>query len=261
MFLLSHINDDIAGQKAMKKFRRAIKNKARRAMSAFLYLAEAAAPEKPEKNTINILWQNARNDGARFIDSHLEHAMLMPEREDIWTYAYRKANKEGLLLEFGVFAATSTNFFAGLMKKRKDPRTFYGFDSFEGIEEDWAGHYQVKHGYTRNKQLPDVRDNVELVVGWVQDSVPPFLEKHSDTIALMHIDTDTYTPCAYLLEATCKRWVKGTIILFDELHSYPGWKHGELKALNEFAEKHPEIKFHYTAFARNQAAIVVTDVG
>lgn len=241
----------------MKAF---LKKNIKKTMSAFLYLADSAKPEPVDNHTIRIIWQNSRDDSARFIQDNLEHALVLMERKDIWSHCYNKAPKEGLVLEFGVYKARSTNFFADLMLADNDKRTLHGFDSFEGIEEDWVGHFRPKHGYNLDKKLPPVRDNIELIAGWVEDTVPPFLTEHKEKIAFMHIDTDTYTPCKFLLGNLHARFDVGTIILFDELHSYPGWKQGELKALQEFTQAHPNIKYNYFAFARNQAAIVITDV-
>lgn len=244
----------------MFKLKSFIKHKIRTLLSAFFYLAERAKPEKTENHTIKLLWENSRKDSAQFIQNNIGHAMIFEERPDIRSYSYNKSQKEGLLLEFGVFKGVSINFFANLMTEATDQRIFYGFDSFEGIEEDWAGHFQKKHGYSVNKKLPPVKGNVKLIAGWVEDTVIPFLKEHKDEpIAFVHIDTDTYTPCKFLLETLHHRFKQGTIILFDELHSYPGWKHGELKALDEFSHDHPEVKFNYIAFARNQATIIITD--
>lgn len=42
--------------------------------------------------------------------------------------------KDGLYLEFGVFQGTTINYIA----QQKENETIYGFDSFEGLPEDWG---------------------------------------------------------------------------------------------------------------------------
>ena len=43
-------------------------------------------------------------------------------------------NSDNLYIEFGVFSGTSINYFSKNLKKK-----IYGFDSFEGLKEDWVG--------------------------------------------------------------------------------------------------------------------------
>ena len=82
--------------------------------------------------------------------------------------------------------------------------------------------------------LPEVPRNVDLIKGWVQDTLPEYLKKTENApFAFVHMDMDTYTPTLFALKAIKKRLVKGTIILFDELYCYPGWKEHEYKALQE----------------------------
>jgi hypothetical protein len=63
--------------------------------------------------------------------------------------------------------------------------------------------------------------------------LPPFLAENPGPIALLHVDTDTYSPCRTILTLCRDRLVPGSIILFDDLLCYPGWEHGEFKALSE----------------------------
>ena len=59
------------------------------------------------------------------------------------------------------------------------------------------------------------------------------------------MDLDTYQSTKFVLNELKPYMKKNTIILFDQLYNYPGWKEGEFKALNEvFNEK----EYEYIAF-------------
>ena len=70
----------------------------------------------------------------------------------------RLSPKDGLILEFGVFSGVTVNRISTVTNK-----TVYGFDSFEGLPEDWGRG--MNKGFFKC-DLPEVNNNVELVVGW-----------------------------------------------------------------------------------------------
>ena len=148
-------------------------------------------------------------------------------------------NKEYYYLEFGVFKGSSTNFFSKFVNK------FYCFDSFEGLEEDWHGSHIPKGHFNLNKNIPKLNSNVEVTVGWVEDTLADFLKKHNPKINFIHIDVDTYRPTKFILEKIKPYLVKDAIILFDELYNFVGWENGEYKALNEVFNKD---EYRYKAF-------------
>jgi hypothetical protein len=131
-------------------------------------------------------------------------------------------------LEFGVYVGTSINFFSNYVN------TIYGFDSFEGLAEDWVGRNNHPKGtFNLNKKLPILNKNVIPVVGWVQDTLVPFLNKHTPEINFVHLDMDTYESTKFILTKIKPYLVKNCIIAFDEIYNYSGWEMGEYKALKE----------------------------
>jgi hypothetical protein len=131
-------------------------------------------------------------------------------------------------LEFGVWVGTTINFFS------KYVNTIYGFDSFEGLREDWVGKSGSPKGhFNLNKKPPKLNKNIIPVVGWVQDTLVPFLEKHKPEINFVHLDMDTYETTKFVLTKIKPYLVKNCIIAFDELYNYSGWEVGEYKALKE----------------------------
>jgi hypothetical protein len=151
-------------------------------------------------------------------------------------------------LEFGVWVGTSINFFS------KYVNTIYGFDSFEGLRENWVGTTTPKGTFNLNKKLPKLNKNVIPVVGWVQDTLVPFLEKHKPEVNFVHLDMDTYETTKFVLTKIKPYLVKNCIIAFDELYNYSGWEVGEYKALKETFN---DNEYRYVCFCRNSKQAMI----
>jgi hypothetical protein len=209
----------------------------------------------PEAMATDILMRRAAEDSADFIEHHLQSALLISRPERIWPYVMDHLLGTGLLMELGVYSGGTINTFADLLSDKGDDRLIYGFDAFRGLSEDWPGKALAKHrAFNRKGKAPEVRRNVELVVGWVEETLAPFLDRHAGPIAFMHIDTDTYSPCRLALELCRGRFVEGTLLLLDEHHGYPNWRNGEFKALNESL---PAGSYNYIAFGPQQALLQI----
>jgi hypothetical protein len=126
----------------------------------------------------------------------------------------------------------------------------FGFDAFQGLQEDWAGHRWGAGAFSTAGKLPKVPANVELVVGWIDQTLPSFLEANEDRVALLHIDTDTYTPAKIVLDLLGSRLHPGSLILFDDFFGYPGWRAGEFRALEETLGA---SALDFLGFSNNQA--------
>jgi len=156
----------------------------------------------------------------------------------------------GLLLEFGVYKGKSINHFARHFQKEQDNRMVYGFDSFQGFSEEWTGvekRYGVSHFDLQGGERV-VEENVKLIDGYIENTLPQFCAETDETVAFIHIDTDTYSPAKTVLNLLKHRFKKGTIILFDELTGYPNWRSHEYAALIE--ELSPK-DYEFIGFATN----------
>jgi hypothetical protein len=171
--------------------------------------------------------------------------------------AARESASHPLWLEFGVWVGESINFIAS-----RTGATVYGFDSFEGLPVDWqqgsSTRSVVRREHFRMHALPRVRRNVQLVKGWFDQTLPPFLAEHPGNVAYLHIDSDVYDSAKTVLDLLHDRIAAGTVIVFDELFNYPGWEDNEWKAFNEFVAA-KGLVFDYLAFnsAGEQVALVV----
>ena len=210
-------------------------------------------PKEPKPAVNDILGERAAHSSADFIEPLLSSTLLFRRGDRIRDFAIRRAPAEGLLLELGVYRGDSINQFADILAKQTDARAIYGFDAFLGLSEDWFGKSTPREtNFSRKGKPPRVRSNVQLEIGWLEDTLAPFLAQNPGPIAFMHIDTDTYSPAKLALTLCRERFVDGTIVLFDEHHGYPNWQNGEFKALNEILTPG---EYRYLAFATQQAVI------
>lgn len=135
-----------------------------------------------------------------------------------------------LWLEFGVASGNTINYISKFTNG-----IVYGFDSFEGLPEKWRDGYD-KGFFNMNGALPNVNDNVKLVKGWFNDTLPNFIKKHHKKVSFIHMDADLYSSTKLILD-TLKNYIDNDcIIVYDELVNYPGFdgETGELKAFYEF---------------------------
>lgn len=147
-------------------------------------------------------------------------------------------NNLNICMEFGVFNGNTINMIS------KKCSNVYGFDSFEGLPEDWNGVCKKEHFLVHN--LPKVDNNVVLIKGWFKDSLDTFLIENNIDIDMIHIDCDLYSSTKDVFNILMKhnKIKPGMIIVFDELINYNKFYEGEIKALYELCNEH-NIKFNW----------------
>lgn len=120
------------------------------------------------------------------------------------------------ILEFGVFEGKSL---LQIRRTLSNEYEIHGFDSFEGLPEDWVGTGLLKGQFSLDGEIPDVlknMDNTKLYKGWFADTIPDYLKVAAE-IAFIHIDADLYSSSKDILYSDIRHYIKpGTIILFDE---------------------------------------------
>lgn len=141
-------------------------------------------------------------------------------------------NPQGWAAEFGVYSGYSLDIIAARMP-------VIGFDSFEGLPEDWRdgfpkGMFAVLDDERLAPTLP-YAPNALIVPGWFEDTVPEF---PFPRLGLVHIDCDLYSSTVTALDAVTEFIHDGTIVVFDEFHSYPGAKDHEEKAFAEWLHRY-----------------------
>ena len=117
-------------------------------------------------------------------------------------------------IEFGV--AEGVSFRWWVQNNSNQLSNFYGFDTFEGLPEDW-GPYKAGDLSAVSK-TPDINDTrVNFYKGLFQQTLPGFIKKYNSTNRkIIHMDADLYTSTLYALTSLAPLLKKGDIILFDE---------------------------------------------
>jgi O-methyltransferase len=127
--------------------------------------------------------------------------------------------------EFGVSGGSSFRWWIG---HNKNPASsFYGFDTFEGLPEDW--NFYKKGAMTANiPQIDDKRGR--FLKGLFQNTVPGFLKStppQNSVVKILHMDADLYSATLFALTSFAPWLQKGDIIIFDEFnvpnHEFAAW--------------------------------------
>ena len=203
-----------------------------------------------------ILFSMAKEDSAIFVQSYIKNVMIFDSKEEIWDYSINeiKKKKSGYCLEFGVYKGTSINYFSQSLKDFN----FIGFDSFEGLAEEWKGSYQQAGHFSVGGKIPRVNHNCELIKGFFDQKISQKVETLNQ-VEFVHIDCDTYPSTKIVLREIEAVLKPGLLILFDDYIGYPGWRFGEHLAFKEFAEE-KNISFEYRAFSVAQALIEIQKI-
>lgn len=212
-----------------------------------------ANPRGDAFNLDSIARLAAAASSSQYLYSRMTGAKRTEDSATLIDYACAEAKADGLVVEFGVFSGKSINRIA---HHKTGP--VYGFDSFEGLPEDWRDGYP-KGAFTRS-DLPAVAPNVELIVGWFDRTLPTFLDNHPGPASLIHVDCDLYSSTQTVLTQLRPRIVPGTIILFDEYFNYPGWEMHEFKAFREFVESWG-VQYEYIGVNPNHQQVAVRVTG
>jgi len=191
-----------------------------------------------------------------YIRQNMSNAMIFTDWHELHGYAIEKARNVGLFLEFGVKRGGSIRELAGMTDN-----IMHGFDSFEGLPEDWGGTPLRKGRFQIRRKLPRMPANIILHSGWFEESIPAFIKEHDDTIAYMHIDCDIYSSTRTIFKYLADRIVPGTVIVFDEYFNYPNWQQHEFRAFQEFVTDHG-VAYEYLGFISYEGivAVKITDV-
>ena len=198
------------------------------------------------------LQMRAKARSLDYIEAHMRDALMFRDRWDLLLHAARQAPPAGLMLEFGVADGASLRYVAGRVA-----RPFHGFDSFEGLPEDWAGTYEKKGKFSRGGALPEVPANVTLHRGWFNETLPKFLAAQAEEpVAFLHVDCDIYSSTVTVLRELAPRLRAGSVVVFDEYFNYPNWERHEWRAFQEFV-RDTGTGYTYLGFAEKNGHVAV----
>lgn len=206
-------------------------------------------------STVQFVEIQAKLSSARFVQEHLEGALLFSSRGQIQDYAADEAGaRPGVMLEMGVYDGGSINRMSRKIWKFNPNKKVYGLDSFKGLEESWSATDHYKSFDVGGIVPKGIDSRVQIINGRVENVLQPFLKECNPEFALIHFDMDLYGPTYFALQALLPYLKSGTLILFDELYGYPGWEYGEFKALNKIIS---QDRYRYLAFGPIQCLIEI----
>lgn len=157
-------------------------------------------------------------------------------------------NIEGQIAECGVYQGHSLVPIGLYLKQRNSQKRIYGFDSFEGFNEEVKidinlggdKNYEKKIGgfngtsykYVENLiKSFKLENKIKIYPGYFENTL---LNVHEKKFSFVHLDCDLYSPYKACLEFFYPRMSKGGIILIDEYND-PSWP-GCNKAVDEFIQ-------------------------
>ena len=198
------------------------------------------------------LQRRALEETADFVQAHMSMVTPYPDRFALYDATLKRISVTGLVCEFGVFQGESINHIA----ERIPGTEIYGFDSFEGLPEDWRA--EVKTGHFKVQQLPTVRNNVRLVKGWFDKTVPAFLEQHPEPAAYLHIDSDLYSSAKTILDLFASRIRFRHGDRLRRVLQLSGLETGRVSSLRRIRAAHG-TRFEYVAYSSTdeQVAVVI----
>lgn len=157
---------------------------------------------------------------------------------------------DGDIVECGVSLGHGALLFTLFSDYIEKPRTYFGFDSFEGfpdpVEKDeitpikgkgfWANPPDAVLRVLHDGRLGDelIQERIRLVKGWFDQTLPRF----EGRIALLHLDCDLYESYKLSLETLYDKVQPGGAIMFDE-YGDTRWP-GATKAIDAFFSDKPE---------------------
>lgn len=185
-----------------------------------------------------------------YVEEHMSNVVSKDSKWKVHQYALSKVSLNGLFLEFGVYQGQTVNYIA-----KRTSEIVYGFDSFEGLPEFWRDGFDK--GVFAMDTLPKVEQNVVLVKGYFDQTLPEFLQKNGNApVAYLHIDCDLYSSTKTIFQHLKGRILPGTVIVFDEYFNFPGWQNDEFKAFKEFIEE-SQLKYTYLTYNRLDEQVAV----
>lgn len=204
------------------------------------------------RNLYTFMANIAAESSARYVMENMHTVPAFNNRFRLLEFAIDNTTVDGKFMEFGVYKGESLNFIAN----RRKQETIYGFDSFEGLPESWTSTHQK--GHFKVSGLPKVKNNVKLVKGWFDQTIPEFIDKETANfkIAFIHVDCDLYQSTKTMFDLLKNHIQSGTVVVFDEYINYPNWEKGEFKAFQEFV-KDNNIKYKYIGYVYDSSQTAI----
>ena len=188
---------------------------------------------------------------------------------------------QGDYFEFGLFQGTSfigaMNAYNKYKKNNLNSRSFYGYDSFQGIgdldKDDIHPTYKKGLFKTNKEKIIGriskiaIKNKITFNItdGYVEKTIKNLKAKEhqkSKKCAICMLDLDLKIPTKIALDYIKESLDIGSIIVFDEYHSYRGkYNKGEKGAFNEFKKENPNLVFdEFISYGLDGKSFILTKI-
>lgn len=162
--------------------------------------------------------------------------MWAGQREELFDLIAREVgDRQVLYLEFGVYQGAATRYWSKLLKNPKS--RLHGFDSFEGLPEDWHEVKEVlgRGHFSTNGHIPVIDDErVQFFKGWFDQTLAAYAVPEHEVL-VVNFDADLYSSTKCVFDRLGPYIVPGTYLYFDEFNCILD----EMRAFREFSGKSP----------------------
>jgi len=164
-------------------------------------------------------WIRTQNKTLKFNDFFV-FKRKYHKRKLLYEHVVKQQNLENEIvdyLEFGVAEGESFKWWIERLTNNKNK--FYGFDTFEGLPENWGVAYKKGDMVST---IPIVNDDrAEFFKGLFQDTLLDFLKNgylQKDRKKVIHLDADIFSATLFVLTTLYPYLNAGDILFFDEFN-------------------------------------------
>jgi hypothetical protein len=138
-------------------------------------------------------------------------------RENLYAAVIEQESVGSLAIDYFEFGVAGGYSFKWWLEHNNNPDSrFYGFDTFEGLPEDF-GPFAKGTMAAALDSLNITDPRARFYKGLFQDTLVPFLEQYKNgNRKLIHMDADIFSATIFTLSQVYKYLKDGDIILFDE---------------------------------------------
>lgn len=155
-------------------------------------------------------------------------------RQQLWHECITRTKEGDVGMEFGVWHGTSINY----MAYARPDNVFHGFDSFEGLPEDWIARHPKGTFKVEDTAKLKFAPNVVLHKGWFDATLPEFIAGFPESLSnikFIHVDADLGSSATTVLNALEPQITTNKpLILFDEFYNYLGFEDHEFLSFLNF---------------------------
>ncbi len=169
----------------------------------------------------------------------------------LFDHMVKESKKERPFYEFGVWRGASFQYLINTFKKG------YGFDTFEGLPEDWGA--AKKGTFSTEGIIPQIEGGI-FISGNFEKSLPKFFSKPQQIASIINFDADLYSSTICALNNSKPIIDEHTILIFDEFIMYQNWENHEYKALQEFCSDN-NLSYEVIAISYNTRQVALKLLG